>query len=166
VRKGLTVAISIGATALPAVALGGPPATPEYGGELEKKDNHYLGFDVKGSGGDRKITNKFAVNVPFKCEDSDDNGTQSGDLERSVPVKANGSFDETHKYTLRPTVPRRGGGGEKLRYRLAGDLDGDKATGFVRIELLSNGPNNDCDSGKQHFKVKSPAPPPPPPDME
>jgi hypothetical protein len=158
-------AISIGAIALPAAALGGAPPTPEYGGKLEKKENHYLGFDVKSSGGDRKIKNAFAVNVPFKCEDRSDNGTQSGDLNRAVPVKANGSFDETHKYNLERSAPRRGGAG-KIRYWLAGDLEGNKATGFVRIELLRAGPNNDCDSGKQKFKVKSPAPEPPLPDLD
>jgi len=164
-RKGLMAAISIGAIALPAVALGGFEQTPEYGGELEKKEDHYLGFDVKGSGGDRKIKNAFGVNVPFKCEDSSDNGTQSGDLEKSVPVKANGSFDEKVKFTPTPSMPRRGGADE-IRYRLAGDLEGDKATGFIRIELLRSGPNNDCDSGKQDFKVKKPAPKPPLPDLE
>ena len=60
-------------------------------------------------------------------------------------------------------MPRRGGVDE-IHYRLAGDLDGNKATGFIRIELLRNGPNNDCDSGKQDFKVKKPAPKPPLPD--
>ena len=62
-------------------------------------------------------------------------------------------------------MPRRGGLDE-IRYRLAGELDGNKATGFIRIELLNDGPNNDCDSGKQNFKVKSPAPKLPPSDLD
>ena len=159
-RKGLAGAICIGVIALPGVAFGGAPPDPEYGGELEKKADHYLGFDVKGSGGDRKIKKTFAVNVPFKCDDPDDNGTESGTLDKSVAVKGNGSFDETNTFVPMPSA-RKGGGLKKIRYRLAGDLDGDKATGFVRIELFANGPNNDCDSGKQHFKVKRPAPPVP-----
>ena len=76
-------------------------------------------------------------------------------------MKRNGSFDDTIKYDLTKMVPR--GGPEKLRYRLAGDLEGDKASGFIRIELLG-GPNP-CDSGKQDFKVRRPAPEPPEGDL-
>jgi hypothetical protein len=159
-RKGLTAAICIGAIAIPAVALGGPMAPdPEYGGKLEDKKNHYLGFDVKGSGDDRRIKNAFVVNMPFDCQGGMNDGPQSGELDKAVKVRRNGAFDDTIKYQPRPTLPR--GGPEKIRYRLAGELNGDKATGFIRIELLG-GPNP-CDSGKQDFKVKKPAPTPPDP---
>jgi len=163
VRKGfMTGAICICAVAIPAVAVAGPEGPdPEYGGRLEDKKNHYFGFDVKGSGAERKIKNGFVINMPFDCEDDMGDGKQTGELRKAVDVKANGSFDETIKYDLVKTVPR--GGPEKLRYRLAGDLDGDKASGFLRIELLG-GPNP-CDSGKQDFKAKRPAPTPPPGDF-
>jgi hypothetical protein len=159
-RKGLTAAICIGAVALPAAAVGGPMAPdPEYGGKLEDKRNRYVGFDVTGSGGDRKIKNTFVVNMRFDCQGEMNDGPQSGELSRAVKVKPNGSFDDTITYEPRP-VPIRGGP-EKIRYRLAGDLQGGRANGFIRIELLG-GPTP-CDSGKQDFKVKKPAPPPPDP---
>lgn len=156
-RKGLTTAICIGAVALPAVAMGGPPPDPEYGGKLDGKKNHYLGFDVVGSGNDRKIKNGFVVNMKFKCNNPMDNDKESGTLEKTVPVKANGSFDKTIEYDFEPPMPPRGAA-SGLRYRLKGDLDGNKATGSLEIELLGSG---GCESGKQNFEVKKPAPPVP-----
>ncbi len=46
-RGALTAGICIGAIALPAVALGGPP-DPEYGGKIDGKKGHYIGFDIGG----------------------------------------------------------------------------------------------------------------------
>lgn len=160
-RKGfMTGAICICAIAMPAVAVAGLEGPdPEYGGRLEDKRNHYLGFDVLGTGDDRRIKNAFVVNMSFDCEAGKDK--QSGVLRRAVEVKRNGSFDETIKYDF-PEMAARGGP-KGLRYRLAGDLEGDKATGIIRIELL--GGSNPCDSGKQEFRVKRPAPPPPEGDL-
>lgn len=158
--KKLTVTVCACAMAIPAIALGGPMEVPEYGGKLDDKKNHYLGFDVKGSGNDRKIKNVLVVNMTFDCQGGMNDGPQTGRLDKSIDVKANGSFDET--ITYKPTVmPPRGDGPEKIRYRLAGELDGDKAAGIARIELLG-GPI-DCDSGKQDFKAKKPSPEPPDP---
>ena len=156
-RKGLMAgAVCICAIAVPAVAVAGLEGPdPEYGGKLDDKKNHYLGFDVVGTVDDRKIKNAFVVNMAFDCESGRDK--QSGELRRAVEVKNNGSFDDTVKFDLSKMGPR--GGPEKIRYRLAGDLEGDKASGFIRIELLG-GPDP-CDSGKQDFKVKRPAPEPP-----
>ena len=56
----LAAAICIGAIALPAVAMalgGGPPRDPEYGGKIDDRKGHYLGFDIKGNGNNRKIKN-------------------------------------------------------------------------------------------------------------
>jgi hypothetical protein len=157
-RKGLITAICISAVAIPAVALGGPPPDPEYGGKIEGNKNHYLGFDVKGSGGDRKIKNGFITNIRFKCNNPDNNDTQGGTLEKPIPVKADGSFDKTVNYDFGPPMPPRGGA-EGIRYRMKGELKGDKASGFIDIELLKSG---GCHTGKQDFEVKKPAPPVPP----
>ena len=153
-RSGLTAAACIGAIALPAVALGGPPDDPEYGGKVDDKKNHYLGFDVKGSGNNRKIENTFIVNVPFHgCGDAMNNGKQSGFLNKAVNVKNDGSFDETNQF---PVLRARGGEPSDVRYRLKGELDGNKASGFIDVDLLGTG---GCTSGKQDFKVKKPSPP-------
>jgi hypothetical protein len=157
-RKGLITAICISAVAIPAVALGGPPPDPEYGGKIEGNKNHYLGFDVKGSGGDRKIKNGFITNIRFKCNNPDNNDTQGGTLDKPIPVQADGSFDKTVHYDFGAPMPPRGGA-EGIRYRMKGELKGDKASGFIDIELLKSG---GCHTGKQDFEVKKPAPPVPP----
>ena len=54
-------------------------------------------------------------------------------------------------------MPPRGEA-DGIRYRLKGELDGNKATGFLEIKLLGSG---GCYSGKQDFEVKKPAPPVP-----
>lgn len=155
-KKLALVLAAAGALAVPAEAAG-PPA-PEYGGEIDKKSDRYFGFDVKGSGGDRKIKNAFAINIPFSgCDDEMQNGEQSGPLEKSVDVKANGSFNETHTY--KPAIMPRRGGPPKISYTLKGELDGNKATGTIRIQFKRDG----CDTGSRPFKAKSPAPKPPVP---
>lgn len=139
--------------AIPAVAIGGPPPDPEYGGKIENKENRYLGFDVKGSGNDKKISNGFIINLPFKCNDPMNNEKESGTLEKPIKVKSDGSFDDTKQYDFDSR-----GGASGIRYRLKGELDGNKATGFLDVELLGTG---GCKSGKQDFKVKKPSPPVP-----
>ena len=158
-KRALSVAVCIGAIALPAVALAGLTPDPEYGGRIDGKKNHYLGFDVKGSGNDRKIKNGFVRNIKLKCNNPDDNGTEGGTLEKAVPVKPDGSFDKTVQYDFDPPMPPRGGGATGIRYRLKGELKGDKASGFIEVELFGTG---GCHSGKQDFEVKKPAPPVPP----
>ena len=108
-RKGLTTASASARSRIPAVALGGPPPDPEYGGKIDGKKNHYLGFDVKGSGNDRKIKNGFVTKIKFKCNNPDDNGSDGGTLEKPVPVKADGSFDKTVQYDFGPRCRRAGG---------------------------------------------------------
>ena len=156
--KKLIAATCFCAIAIPAVAIGGPPPDPEYGGKLDGKKSRYIGFDVKGKGGDRRITNGFLTNIYLDCPGSGNDGTQSGGLEKPVDVKANGIFDETKKYDFDPVPPpRRGDDPTGIKYRLRGDLDGDRAEGTVRVQLLGN----DCDSGTVDFVAKKPAPPVP-----
>ena len=160
-RKRLMVVILVSVAAVPALAVAGPfPSDPEYGGKLEGKKNRYIGFDVKRSGDDRKIKQVFVINMAFDCEGSENDGPESGELEKAVGVKANGKFDKTVKYffeTMRGDEPRG------LKYRLAGELDGKKAEGTLRIKTLGNGEG--CDSGTQDFVAKKPAPPVPEPNF-
>ena len=53
-RRGLAAAACIGAVALPAVALGGPPDDPEYGGKVDDRRGRYIGFDIKGGARTRR----------------------------------------------------------------------------------------------------------------
>ena len=58
--------------------------------------------------------------------------------------------------TSTQSLRARGGGPSDIRYRLKGELDGNKASGFIDVDLLGTG---GCTSGKQDFKVKKPSPP-------
>jgi hypothetical protein len=150
---GISVLVAI--FAANTVAAAGPVPDPEYGGRIDDNPDRYIGFDVKGSGGDRVIKNTFIENIPFHgCNDPSDNGPDSGDLDKKVEVKKNGSFDGKHSYDFGIT---RGGGATGLTYWLKGELDKDLAVGTIRIKLHGTG----CDSGERPFKAPKPAKPQP-----
>ena len=95
-RKSLLAGICVGAVVLPAVALGGPPPNPEYGGKIDKKPNRYIGFDISGQGNNRKLQEMFIVNVPFSgCDDPGDDGRESGSFDKKFAVDENGKFGDT-----------------------------------------------------------------------
>lgn len=148
----VTVCLTISGT-----AAAGLEDKPEYGGKIDDKKSRYIGFDVTGSGDERRIKNIFVANVRFKdCDDPMNNGEQSGSLEGSANVKPNGNFSKTADYDFSET---RGGDGNAtgLKYKLEGRLEGKKADGTLRIQVKGNG----CDSGKVEWKAKKPSPDPP-----
>ena len=153
-RRGLTAAACIGAIALPAVALGGPP-DPEYGGKIDGKKSRYIGFDIGGGGNNRILKNMFIVNVPFSdCDDPADDGKTGGGYEGKFQIDANGKFEDTKT----DDFTRRHGGATGLKYTLKGKLDGNRAEGTLKTKVLGT----NCKSGTVEWVAKKPAPPIPP----
>jgi hypothetical protein len=153
-KRTLKAAICIGALALPAVALGGPPPDPEYGGKIDGKKSRYIGFDIKGSGNNRTLKNMFIVNVPFHdCDDPADDGKQGGGFEGAFDIDGNGRFGGTETDMFR----RHRGTPTGLKYTLKGKVDGNRAEGSLETKVLGT----NCKSGKVEWEAKKPAPPVP-----
>ena len=72
------------------------------------------------------------MNVPFKCDDPDDNGKDGGSFKGQVPMKTDGTFGETKQDDF-PPMPHAGAP-TGLRYALKGELKGNRAAGRIEIE--------------------------------
>jgi hypothetical protein len=152
-RSRLAIAICIGAIGIPAVAFGGPPLDPEYGGKIDKKQNRYIGFDIKGRGDDRKLQNMFIRNVPFHdCDDPADDGKDGGSFEGKFPIRQGGKFGGTKTDLFNARGIASG-----ITYTLKGTLDGNRADGTLKMKLLGT----NCRSGEVDWKARKPAPPVP-----
>jgi len=139
--------------ALPAIALGGPPPDPEYGGKIDGKPSRYIGFDIKGSGGSKRLVNMFVRNVPFdRCDDPADDGKDGGSFEGKFPIDGNGKFDDTKTDQFDARGVATG-----ITYTLKGSLDGSRAQGTLKMKLLGT----NCRSGEVDWKARKPSPPVP-----
>ena len=143
-------ALVMGTSAVIAGARGGV----EYGGQIEKDPNTFIGFDVEGSGKHKTVEGLFTNGVSVACDNDAFSGRQGNlSIEKALKVKKNGSFKgkETRVLPVRAIgVPT------KYKVSVKGKVKGKKAKGTVSVGLLGNDAH--CYSGSLKWKAKKPAP--------
>ena len=126
-RGASTIALiaAIAALSVPTTAPAGGDL-PEYGGRVEGDPYHYIGFDVLGSGDNRRIKNVFLVGIPFACEGEVQMDREYGPVpDARVPVRADGTFDKIVHGTKN----------KSFRFKLAGRIRGNRARGVYNLSF-------------------------------
>lgn len=160
-RRRAAIGVAIAASALMATqAIAGPPDN-DYEGRAEKDPSTYVGFNVDGSNGDKKIS-KVKASLSYTCRNGNGGGLYAM-TKGKLRVKPDHTFAGTLKVSGKSVIAR--GGSENpfsdMKYRFEGKLGKKgKAKGTIDASLRYAGAtargsaSTVCYTGELDWKAK------------